>query len=163
MTSITFNNHQIWGHLMLTSWVLQFLPHKISISPTGFLSTWSSSLSPTCTPAFHTLFTFLPILKDQPRCHLFQKPFKTETIKLLKPMCLEYSPTYEISLQIFIATPRWSRLYLVLSPRREVTFEVLSLPEQFITEAATVIFIRHHLTASAPYSDNYDNFLLPLD
>ena len=71
-------------------------------------------------------------------------------------MCLEYSPTYEISLQIFIATPRWSRLYLVLSPRRAVTFEVLSLPEQFITEAATVIVIRHHLTASAPYSDNYE-------
>ena len=78
-------------------------------------------------------------------------------------MCLEYPPTYEISLQIFTATPRWSSLYLVLSPRRAVTSEVLSLPEQFITEAATVIFIRHHLTASAPYSDNYDNFLLPLD
>ena len=90
MTSLTFNNHQIWGHLMFTSWVLQFLPHKISISPTGFLSTWSSSLFPTCTPAFHTLFTFLSILKDQPRCHLFQEPFQNRTMKLLKPMCLEY-------------------------------------------------------------------------
>ena len=123
---------------MLTSRVLQFLPHKMSISPTGFLSTWSSSLFPTCTPAFHTLFTFLPILKDQPRRHLIQKPFQNWTTKLLKPMCLEYPPTYEISLQIFTATPRWSSLYLVLSPRRAVTSEVLSLPEQFITEAATL-------------------------
>lgn len=161
MTSLTFNNHQIWGHLMLTSRVLQFLPHKMSISPTGFLSTWSSSLFPTCTPAFHTLFTFLPILEDQPRHHLVQKPFQNWTTKLLKPMCLEYPPTYEISLQIFTATPRWSRLYLVLSPRRAVTSEVLSLPEQFITEAATLsdTICLHQ----PPTLTNYDNFLLPLD
>ena len=164
MTSLTFNNHQIWGHLMFTSWVLQFLPHKISISPTGFLSTWSSSLFPTCTPAFHTLFTFLSILKRPTQMSPLSGALPEQNYETPKAhvsgisMCWSHPPTYEISLQIFTATPPWSRLYLVLSLRCAVTSEVLSLPEQFITEATTVIFIRHHLTASAPYYDKLWQF-----
>lgn len=77
MTSLTFNNHQIWGHLMFTSWVLQFLPHKISISPTGFFSTWSSSLSYLHSSFPYTLL-FYPSLKTNPDVTSSRSPSRTE-------------------------------------------------------------------------------------